>query len=34
MFAQMIIAAIIASISFGSGWGVKGWKDGGEVALA
>lgn len=31
---QIIIAAVIAVVSFGSGWGVKGWKDGAEVSLA
>jgi hypothetical protein len=29
-----IVAAVIFSAGFGAGWGVKGWKDGAEVALA
>lgn len=31
-----LIAIIVVSVlvGFGSGWGVKGWKDGAEVALA
>ena len=31
---QIIIAVVIALIGFGGGWGVKGWKDGTEIALA
>lgn len=31
-----LIASILASliVGFGGGWGVKGWKDGAEIALA
>jgi hypothetical protein len=29
-----IAAAVIFSAGFGAGWGVKGWKDGAEVAHA
>lgn len=29
-----IVAAVIFSAGFGTGWGVKGWKDGAEVAHA
>jgi hypothetical protein len=29
-----IVAAVIFSAGFGTGWGVKGWKDGAEVARA
>jgi hypothetical protein len=29
-----IVAGVILSVGFGIGWGVKGWKDGAEVARA
>jgi hypothetical protein len=29
-----IVAAVIFGAGFGTGWGVKGWKDGAEVARA